>query len=103
MPIESLPSPIHEEGYKLWLFVGGEKEYFYFQREDYGVSHLLFLGKEFISEDQVDDCRAMMAARETFRCFFIHLAVGTGIHPFALQVTTGSMNYVHSLYYLSTL
>ncbi len=25
------------------------------------------------------------AALETFRCFFLHLGVGTGIHPFALQ------------------
>jgi hypothetical protein len=25
------------------------------------------------------------AAKETFRCFFLHLGVATGIHPFALQ------------------
>ena len=50
-----------------------------FLQVDYGISFLPFL------EGLDDRLLKSPAALETSRCFFLHLGVGTGIHPFALQ------------------
>jgi hypothetical protein len=50
-----------------------------FMQVDYGISFLPFL------EDLDDRLLKSPAALEPFRCFFLHLGAGTGIHPFALQ------------------
>lgn len=52
---------------------------YYFYKDDYHVSFIPFL--RFLSPD----LQVSRQALETNRCFFIHLGIAVGMHPFALQ------------------
>ena len=56
---------------------------------DYGMSFEPFCMPEFLpslSEEEHTKLMDTAAMRESFRCFFLHLAVELGVHPVALQV-----------------
>jgi hypothetical protein len=56
---------------------------------DYGISFEPFSTAEFLPSLSPEDHKRLMdtaAMRESFRCFFLHLAVELGVHPVALQV-----------------
>jgi hypothetical protein len=56
---------------------------------DYGISFEPFCSPEFLPSLSAEDHKRLMdtaAMRESFRCFFLHLAVELGVHPVALQV-----------------
>ena len=56
---------------------------------DYGISFVPFCTREFLpslSEEEHTRLMDTAAMRESFRCFFLHLAVELGVHPVALQV-----------------
>jgi hypothetical protein len=53
-----------------------------FQQLDYSISFTPFLLR---IPNFPESLAESSAAKETFRCFFLHLGVATGIHPFALQ------------------
>jgi hypothetical protein len=60
-----------------------------FDNFDYGISFAPFCSAEFLPSLSADDHQRLMdtaAMRESFRCFFLHLAVELGVHPVALQV-----------------
>jgi hypothetical protein len=61
---------------------------------DYGISFEPFCTAEFLPSLSPEDHKRLMdtaAMRESFRCFFLHLAVELGVHPVALQVITVCM------------
>ena len=61
-----------------------------FDAVDYGISFEPFCTREFLPSLSAEDHKRLMetaAMRESFRCFFLHLAVELGVHPVALQVT----------------
>jgi hypothetical protein len=56
---------------------------------DYGISFEPFCTQAFLPSLSAEQHARLMdtaAMRETFRCFFLHLAVELGVHPVALQV-----------------
>jgi hypothetical protein len=56
---------------------------------DYGINFAPFCTPEMLPSLSADDHKRLMdtaAMRESFRCFFLHLAVELGVHPVALQV-----------------
>ena len=60
-----------------------------FDAIDYGISFEPFCTREFLPSLSAEDHTRLMetaAMRESFRCFFLHLAVELGVHPVALQV-----------------
>ena len=60
-----------------------------FDRFDYGINFAPFCTPEMLPSLSADDHKRLMdtaAMRESFRCFFLHLAVELGVHPVALQV-----------------
>jgi hypothetical protein len=60
-----------------------------FDNFDYGISFAPFCTPEFLPSLSAEDHKRLMdtaAMRESFRCFFLHLAVELGVHPVALQV-----------------
>jgi hypothetical protein len=60
-----------------------------FERFDYGINFAPFCTPEMLPSLSADDHKRLMdtaAMRESFRCFFLHLAVELGVHPVALQV-----------------
>ena len=61
---------------------------------DYGISFEPFCTAEFLPSLSPEDHKRLMdtaAMRESFRCFFLHLAVELGVHPVALQVIAVGM------------
>jgi hypothetical protein len=75
-----LPRPCFSEPY--WLRFGNKK--FWFDRRDFGQYFDKFLGPEFVGDQTL--VGACPSAQEKFRCLFIHLGVGIGVHPFPLQL-----------------
>ena len=64
-----------------------------FDNFDYGISFAPFCTPEFLPSLPAEEHARLMntaAMRESFRCFFLHLAVELGVHPVALQVGTAS-------------
>jgi hypothetical protein len=62
---------------------------FEFDWIDYGTTFDTFCTPQILPSLSADDHRALMdtaAIQERNRCFFLHLAVELGVHPFALQV-----------------
>jgi hypothetical protein len=62
---------------------------FEFDRIDYGTTFDTFCTPQILPSLSANDHSALMgtaAILEPFRCFFLHLAVELGVHPFALQV-----------------
>ena len=56
---------------------------------DYGINFAPFFTPAMLPSLSADDHKRLMdtaAMRESFRCFFLHLAVELGVHPVALQV-----------------
>ena len=65
-----------------------------FKNLDYGISFEPFCTAEFLPSLSPEDHKRLMdtaAMRESFRCFFLHLAVELGVHPVALQVIAVGM------------
>ena len=71
----------------IMLYYGSGRKYTYdFVQEDYGVIFKDFLNDRFIGSVGVDSKgNSLVCCLESNRCFFLHLGVGIGIHPFALQ------------------
>jgi len=67
----------------------GKKKYeVVFDEIDYGISFAPFCAQEFLPSLSAEDHTMLMetaAICEDFRCFFLHLGVELGVHPFALQ------------------
>jgi hypothetical protein len=74
-----------------WVkFKGPGKLRMDFDLLDYGITFAPFCTREFLPSLSAEDHKRLMetaAMRESFRCFFLHLAVELGVHPVALQVT----------------
>jgi hypothetical protein len=74
-----------------WVkFKGPGKLRMDFDLLDYGISFAPFCTRDFLPSLSAEDHKRLMetaAMRESFRCFFLHLAVELGVHPVALQVT----------------
>jgi hypothetical protein len=74
------PLPLFSQPY--WLRFANKK--FWFTQKDFGQFFEPFLGTEFVHDPAL--VLACPSALERFRCAFIHLGVGIGVHPFPLQV-----------------
>jgi hypothetical protein len=72
-------SPAPEMRDPLRMVFGKEDPVFQWDRYDYGVSFLPFL------PGLPPSVSINPAACETNRCFFLHLGLATGVHPYALQ------------------
>jgi len=72
-------SPAPEMRDPLRMVFGKEDPVFQWNRYDYGVSFLPFL------PSLPAAVSISPAACETNRCFFLHLGLATGVHPYALQ------------------
>ena len=57
-----------------------------FERFDYGVRFTPFLDTGFIFDEDTHLVQRCSSAKETFRCFFIHLGLAVAIHPFMLML-----------------
>jgi hypothetical protein len=67
---------------------GKKKHEVIFDEIDYGISFAPFCVQEFLPSQSAEDHTMLMetaAICENFRCFFLHLGVELGVHPFALQ------------------
>jgi hypothetical protein len=70
------------------LIFSGKKRQYNFTQKDFGISFRKVLGPEYVGSlirENIEDVRLMHCVNETNRCFYMHLGIGLGIHPFALQ------------------
>lgn len=54
---------------------------FHFMQSDYGICFEKFWNTLHLE----DELKTSSAALENYRCFYIHLGIGTGMHPFAIH------------------
>jgi hypothetical protein len=54
---------------------------FHFMQSDYGICFETFWNTLHLE----DELKTSSAALENYRCFYIHLGIGSGIHPFAIH------------------
>jgi len=77
-------------GYFFYTDIGTpeqKKHDFDFDQYDYGITFYHFLDPTWIEPSfPAERSRKSAAANESMRCFFLHMGMAVGIHPFALQV-----------------
>lgn len=70
------------------VIVGGSKHIYHFDKFDYGITFEKFLYADCMDAKYFDPSRLdkSACAKESMRCFFLHVGLAVGIHPFALMV-----------------
>ena len=84
---EKLPK-LKSCNFNYWFVIDDVKRTFNFDQFDYGIKFTDFLLPEVLAAEHFNPERlkCSAAANESMRCFFLHLGVAVGIHPFALEV-----------------
>jgi len=85
---ESDITAVKSTTFEYFFTIGDVKQSFYFDKFDYGITFEKFLFLDCMDATYFEPSRLdrSACAKEPMRCFFLHVGLAVGIHPFALMV-----------------